>query len=83
MGDNTSIKLLISRSHLDHFSVNLGDLSDKQREQFRQDISEVEVRYQGRWGVTMLADRCWSFKRDNAFAPHSRRSLERKFMADI
>jgi len=38
-------------SHLDHFPENLGDLSDEQGEQFHQDISKMEVRYQGRWDV--------------------------------
>jgi len=43
----------------------------------------MEVRYQGRWDAAMLADYSWSIKRDDAFAVHSRRSLKRKFMADI
>jgi len=31
----------------------------------------------------MLADCCWSIKRYDAFATHSRGSLKRKVMADI
>ena len=43
----------------------------------------MEVRHQGRWDAAMLADYSWSIKRGDAFAIHSRRSLKRKFMADI
>ena len=78
-----SIKLYFLYSHLDRFPENLGDLSDEQGEWFYQDISEMEVSYQGRWDAAMLADYCWLIKRDDAFAIHSRRSLKRKFMADI
>jgi len=49
MGANMSIKLHMLYSHLDRFTENLGDLSDEQGERFHQDISEMEVRYQGRW----------------------------------
>jgi len=83
MGANMSIKLHFLYSHLDRFPENLGDLSDEQGERFHQDISEMEVRYQGWWDAAMLAGYCWSIKRDDAFAIHSRRSLKRKFMADI
>ena len=83
MGANMSIKFHFLFSHLDRFLENLGDLSDEQGERFHQDISEMEVRYQGRWDAAMLADYCWSIKRDDAFAIHSRGSLKWKFMADI
>jgi len=83
MDANMSIKLHFLSSHLDHFSENLGDLSDEQGERFHQDISEMEVRYQGRLDAAMPADYCWSIKRDDAFVIHSRRSSKRKFMADI
>ena len=77
-----SIKLHFLYTHLDRFPENLDNLSDEQRERFYQDMSELEVRYQGRWDAAMLADYCWSIKRDDA-SIHSRRSLKRKFMANI
>ena len=83
MGATTSIKLHFLYSNLDRFPENLGDLSDEQGERFHQDISEMEVRYQGWWDAAMLAGYCWSIKRDDAFAIHSRRSLKQKFMSDI
>jgi len=58
MGANMSIKVHFLFSHLDRFPENLGDLSDEQGERFHQDISEMEVRYQGRRGAAMLADYC-------------------------
>ena len=69
-------------SHLACFPENLGDVSEEQGERFYQDISGMEVRYQGRWDATMLADYCWSIKRDDAGASHFRKLVKRQFMAD-
>lgn len=82
MGANMSIKLHFLYNHIDRFPENLGDLSDEQGERFHQDISKMEVRYQGNWDVRMLAEYCWSIDRDDAFAIHSRISSKRKFMPD-
>ena len=79
---NMSIKLHFLHSHLSRFPENLGDLSDKQWEHFHQDISDMEVCYQGYWDVTMLADYCWSIKHNDARASHSRKSVKRQFMVD-
>ena len=78
-----SIKLhFLQHSHLARFPENLSDVSDKQGGRFHQDISNMEVRYQGRQDATMLADYCWSIKRDDAGASHSRKSVKRRFMDD-
>ena len=74
-----SIKFHFLHSHLDCFPENLGALSDEQGERFHQDVKEMEERYQGRWDAIMLADYCWSIKRDSV-ATHNRKSLKRKFM---
>ena len=66
LGENMSIKLHFLRSHLAGFPENLGDVSDEQGERFHQDISNIEVRYQSRWDATVLADYCWSIKRNDA-----------------
>ena len=79
---NMSIKLHFLHSHLSRFPENLGDLSDEQGERFHEDISDMEVRYQGRWDATMLTDYCWSIKRDDAGASYSRKSVKRQFMVD-
>ena len=79
---NMTIKLHFLHSHLSRFPENLGDLSDEQEERFYQDISNMEVRYQGRWDAIMLADYCWSIKHDDAGASHSRKSVKRQFMVD-
>ena len=63
---NMSFKLHILHSHLAYFPENLGDVSNEQGELFHQDSSDMEVRYQGRWDAIMLADYCWSIKRDYA-----------------
>ena len=79
---NISIKLHFLPSHLACFPENLGDMSDKQEQRFHQDISNMEVRYQGPWDATMLADYCWPIRRDDTGASHSRKSVKRQFMAD-
>ena len=78
---NLSIFLHFLYCHLARFPKNLGDVSDEQRESFHQDNSDMEVRYQGCWNATMLADYCWSIKRDNAGVFFSRKSVKRHFMA--
>ena len=41
----------------------------------------MEERYQGRWDAVMLADYCWSIKRDSVDT-HRCKSLKPKFMPD-
>lgn len=80
LGCNMSIKMHYLFSHMDRFPDNLGSMSDKQGERFHQDIKEMETRYQGRWDAVMMADYCWTLKRDIPAAEHSRSSKKRKFM---
>jgi len=49
-------------SHLADFPENLSAVSDEQGERIHQDLKIMEVRYQGRWYVHMMADYCWSIK---------------------
>ena len=67
-------------SHIDPFPKNLGAMSDEQRERFHQDTKEMETRYQGHWDAAMMADYCWTLKRDISSAEHSRISKKRKFI---
>ena len=46
------------RSHLAFFPSNLGEVSNEQGERFRQDISVIEGRYQGRYDANMMGDFC-------------------------
>lgn len=64
LGCNMSLKVHFLFSHLDYFPENLGAVSEEQGERFHQDIKNMEKRYQGRWNVNMMADYCWSLKRD-------------------
>lgn len=70
LGANMSIKLHFLHSNLARFPENLGDVSNEQGKSCRQDISDMEVCYQGCWDATMLADYSWSIKSDDA---HSRK----------
>jgi len=44
-------------------------------------MKDFEKRYQGVWGVNLMADYCWSLKRDidTDRADHKRHSLRRSF----
>ena len=49
---------------LDSFPENLGEVSDGHSERFHQDIMALEKQYQGKWTSSLLADYCWTLKRD-------------------
>ena len=53
-------------SHLEYFPENLGEISEEQGERFHQDIKVMEHRYRGLWNVSMMADYCWSLKRESS-----------------
>ena len=67
-------------SHMGRFPENLGSMSDEQGDRFHHDMKEMETRYQERWDAVMMADYCWTLKRDILTAEHSRSSKKRKFM---
>ena len=77
MGCSMSLQIHFLHSHLDFFPPNLGDVSNDKR--FHQDISAMENRYQGKWNLSMLADYCWTLKRDNQGARYKRKSHAKQF----
>lgn len=79
MGCKMSLKIHFLHSHLDFFPENLGAVSDEHGERFHQDIAEMERRYQGKWCPNMLADYCWTLKRDVPQAKYSRKSNSHTF----
>ena len=74
LGCNMSIKVHFLNSHLDQFPENLGAVSDEQGERFHQDFMVMYERYQGRWDRNMMADYCWSIKRNSPEQVHKRKS---------
>ena len=56
---NMNIKVHFLFSHLDKFPEDLGDVSDKQGERFRQDIKVMEEHCPGCWDIHVIADYCW------------------------
>ena len=60
-----SVKLHFLHFHLEYFPDNLGYYSEEQGERFHQDLKVMERRYQGVWGVNMMADYCWMLKRES------------------
>ena len=74
MGWNMGLKIHFLESHLDFFPENLGGVSDEHGERFHQDIMVMEKQYQDQWTSSMLADYCWTLKRDVADAKYRRKS---------
>ena len=60
---NMSLKIHFLHSHLDFFPETCGAVSDEHGERFRQDISSMEKRYQGKWNCVTLSDYCWTLAR--------------------
>lgn len=74
LGCKMSLKIHILDSHLDFCPENMGDVSDEHGERFHQDISGMEQRYQGKWSPAMLADYCWTLKREAVDIIYKRKS---------
>ncbi|KAF2891756.1 hypothetical protein ILUMI_14417 [Ignelater luminosus] len=64
-----------------HFLENLDAVSDEPGEPFHQDLRLMEGRYRSRWHVHMMADYCWSIRRDCSKIEYSRKTYKRKFLA--
>ena len=79
MGCNKSLKIHFLESHLDFFPENLDEVSDENGERFHQDILAMEKRYQGKSTSSMLADYCWTLKRDVPEAKYRRKSYASTF----
>ena len=79
IGCNTILKIHFLESHLDFFPENIGEVSDEDGEIFHQEILAMEKRYQGKWTSSMLADYCWTLKRDVPEANYWRKSYTSTF----
>jgi len=81
MGCNMRLKIHFLESHLHFFSPpeNLGEVSDEHGERFHQDILAMEKWYQGKWTSSMLADYCWTLKREVPEANYRRKSYASTF----
>jgi len=74
-----SPKIRFLESHLNFSQKILAKFSDKHSERFHQDIMAMEKLYQGKWTSSMLADYCWTLKRDVPDAKYQRTSYVRPF----
>ena len=66
MGCNKGLKIHFLETRLNFFPENVGEVSDEHGEIYNQDILAMEKQYQGKWTLSMLADYCWTLKRDVA-----------------
>lgn len=78
LGCNMSLKMHFLHSHLNFFPENLGAVSDEHGERFHQDIMAMEKRYQGKWSPKMVADFCWTLKRDVPTCSYKRQAKRPK-----
>jgi len=74
MGCNISLKAHFLDTHLDLFPENLGAARHENGERFHHVISTMERRYKGMWSPSVLADYCWTLRRDVLQAKYSRKS---------
>ena len=75
---NMSLKIHLLHSHLDFFPSNVGNVSDEHGERFHQDIATMEMRYQGKWNPSMLADYCWTLIRDTSDDQYKRQRSRKR-----
>ena len=74
MGCNTSLKVQLVDSHLFLFAEDLEAVSNEHGERLHLCISTMERRYKGMWSPSVLADYCWTLRRDVLQAKYSRKS---------
>jgi len=60
-----SIKLYFAYSHVHNFPENLDDVGDEKGEWVHQNVKAIEEKYQMRWNVSVMANYCWSIKRES------------------
>ena len=75
---NMCIKVYFWHSHQDKFPDNCGIVGDEHGEQFYQDVKTMEENHQRRCDKQMIADYCWSIKRDLNNIEHDRKSRKKK-----
>jgi hypothetical protein len=73
MGCDMPLKVHFLDFHLDFLPEHLGAVSDVHGERIHQDISTMENRYHGKWIPSMLADYCWTLRRDVPQAKYIRK----------
>ena len=73
-GCNMSLNIHFLESHLEFFPENLSEVSDEHGERFHRDIMAMEKWYQVKWTSSILADYCWTLKRDVLDAKYCRKS---------
>lgn len=79
MGCRMSIKIHFLKSHLNFFPNNLGQFSDEQGEKFHQELSQIEKRFEGKNRIRMLANYCWSLKRETDDSSYKRKRFSKHF----
>jgi len=78
-GCNMSLKIHFLESQLNLFPENIGEVSDEHGERFHQEILSMGKRYRGTWTSRVLADYCWTLKRDIPKANYRRMSYASTF----
>ena len=76
---NTSLKVQLVDSHLFLFAEDLEAVSNEHGERLHLCISTMERRYKGMWSPSVLADYCWTLRRDVPQAKYSRKSTTAPF----
>ena len=83
MGCRMSLKIHFLHSHLNFFRPKLGAVSDEHGERFHQDITKMEINYQGKWNPGMMGNFCWMYLRDILEAKYTRSSKKTHFWLSV
>jgi len=59
-----SLKIHLLNAHLECFPGNYGAFSDEHGERFHQEMASMEIRFKGKNIARLLAEYCWSIRRD-------------------
>ena len=60
-----SLKIHFLHSHLNFFPDKLGDVYDEHGERFHHDISDIEIRCEGKPNNKMMDNYCWYLQRES------------------
>ena len=72
-GYKISLKVHFLNSNLPFFHENLGAVSNEHGEKFQQDIAVFEKQFKGKCSTGILAEYCWTLKRDKPEQEHKTR----------
>ena len=79
LGCSISVGNLLLNSHVNGFLEKSGAFHNELGKVFHQELMTMEKRYQRRWEKNIMADNCWSIRRDGYEEVHKCKCEKGKF----